>query len=360
MKYVDEFRNLKLAEKLSREINEVASGDKRYNFMEVCGTHTNTFYRFGLKSLLPKNLRLISGPGCPVCVTDASYIDNAVALAALSDVILTTFGDMVKVPGSYSSLYHERTKGRDIRVVYSSLDALEIAEKNPSKNVIFLGVGFETTAPTVAMAILGASQRKIKNFSVYSAHKLIPPAMKGILESKDVALDGFILPAHVSSIIGANAYRFLKKFGLPGVVAGFEPLDMLQGILMLVRQAKSGKSEIENQYNRVVTNTGNKKAQLILRKVFRPCDAAWRGLGDIPGSGLAIRKELASFNAEKRFKLKKVEAAVPKYCLCGDVIKGLKMPEDCKLFCKVCTPENPKGPCMVSSEGTCSIHYKYK
>jgi hydrogenase expression/formation protein HypD len=210
------------------------------------------------------------------------------------------------------------------------------------------------------MAILEASKRKVKNFSVYSAHKLIPPAMKGILESKDVALDGFVLPAHVSSIIGANAYRFLKKFGLPGVVAGFEPLDMLQGILMLVRQSRSGKTEIENQYNRVVTNAGNKKAQLILEKVFQPCNAAWRGLGDIPGSGLAIKSEFKDFDAEKRFKLKKVKTIVPKYCLCGEVIKGIKMPEDCRLFSKACTPDNPKGPCMVSSEGTCSIHYKYR
>lgn len=359
MKYVDEFRNLKLAEKLSRKINETAGGDRRYNFMEVCGTHTNTFYRFGLKNFLPENLRLISGPGCPVCVTDTSYIDNAAALAGLDGTILTTFGDMVKVPGSRSSLYHERTKGKDIRIVYSSLDALKIAEKNPQKNVIFLGVGFETTSPTVAMAILEASKKKVKNFFVYSAHKLIPPAMKSILQGKDAALDGFILPAHVSSIIGADAYKFLKKFDTPGVIAGFEPLDMLQGILMLVRQVRSGTAEVENQYERGVRNEGNRKAQIILKKVFTVCDSAWRGLGDIPQSGLAIRDEFEDFDAEKRFKIKKAKVPVDKHCLCGEVLKGLKLPADCKLFRKTCTPEDPKGPCMVSSEGTCSIHYKY-
>jgi len=360
MKYIDEFRDLKLAKKLAAKIAELAAGERRYNFMEVCGTHTNTFYRFGLGKLLPKNIRLISGPGCPVCVTDASYIDNAIALASMKDTIVTTFGDMMKVPGTQSSLYREKAKGRDIKVVYSSLDALKIAEKNPSKDVIFLGVGFETTAPTVAMAILEAKKRKIKNFSVYSAHKIIPPAMKALLNDKNVALDGFILPAHVSSIIGEDGYKFLSKFGIPGVIAGFEPLDMLEGILMLVRERREGKSEIENEYKRAVKKSGNKIAQGVLKRVFVPEDAVWRGIGRIRRSGLAIRDGFKEFDARTRFGIKEKKTAVNRCCLCGEVIKGVKMPEDCRLFVRVCKPDNPKGPCMVSSEGTCGIHYRYK
>jgi len=366
MKYIDEFRSLKLAKNISAKIAELAlparggRGGRRYNFMEVCGTHTNTFYRFGLSKLLPENVRLISGPGCPVCVTDESYIDNAIILAGLKDTIITTFGDMMKVPGSSSTLYRERAKGRDIRIVYSSLDALKIAEDNPAKNVVFLGIGFETTAPTVAMAIIEAKKKNLTNFFVYSAHKIIPPAMEAILKDKNVALDGFILPAHVSSIIGADGYKFLHKFKIPGVIAGFEPLDMLEGIVMLLREVKSGRAEIENEYTRGVKKSGNKVAQVVLKKVFVSTYAVWRGIGEIPKSGLAIRKEFAAYDAEKHFGIRRKKAAVNKYCLCGEVIKGVKMPEDCKLFAKSCNPENPKGPCMVSSEGTCGIHYKYK
>ncbi|MBU4487493.1 MAG: hydrogenase formation protein HypD [Candidatus Omnitrophica bacterium] len=360
MKYIDEFRDLKLAKNLSAKIEKLARGRGRYNFMEVCGTHTNTFYRFGLAKLLPENIRLISGPGCPVCVTDASYIDSAITLAGSGDTIITTFGDMIKVPGSKSSLYRERAKGRNIRIVYSSLDALRIAEENPSKDVIFLGVGFETTAPTVAMAIIEAKKRRVRNFFVYSAHKLIPPAMTAILKDKNVALDGFILPAHVSSIIGADGYKFLKKFNIPGVIAGFEPLDMLQGILLLVMDVNSGKAGIVNEYNRVVHKRGNKRAQEVMQRIFAPCDSVWRGIGRIPKSGLAIRGEFSDFDAEKRFGVKKVKIPIDRRCLCGEVIKGVKLPEDCRLFRKVCTPDNPKGPCMVSSEGTCGIHFRYK
>lgn len=360
MKYIDEFRNLKLAGTLSSKIRALAEDGKPYNFMEVCGTHTNTFYRFGLPKLLPENVRLISGPGCPVCVTDESYIDNAIMLAGLKGTIIATFGDMMKVPGCASTLYRERAKGRDIRMVYSSLDALEIAGNNPSKDVVFLGVGFETTAPTVAMAIIEAKKRDLSNFFVYSAHKLIPPAMEAILRDKNVALDGFILPAHVSSIIGSDGYRFLKKFGIPGVIAGFEPLDMLEGILMLLREAKAGKTEIENEYTRVVKKGGNKTAQAVLKKVFAVSDAAWRGIGEIPKSGLAIRKEFSAYDAEKHFNIRPNKTAVNKHCLCGEVIKGVKKPEDCRLFAKSCNPENPKGPCMVSSEGACGIHYRYR
>ncbi len=329
--------------------------------MEVCGTHTDTFFKFGLKTLLPKNVNLISGPGCPVCVTDASYIDNAISLAGSKDVIITTFGDMMKVPGSSSSLYKERARGGDVRIVYSTLDALRIAECHPSKKVIFLGVGFETTAPTIGMAILEAKKKKIKNFFIYSAHKLIPPALKCLLKDSEACIDGFILPAHVSTIIGADAYDFLKRFNVPCVIAGFEPLDMLQGIAMLLNQLKSKRPKVEVQYNRVVKKAGNKKAQRVLKKVFRVSDSIWRGIGNIPRSGLKIANEFSSFDAEKHFNIKRVTSSpgYEKHCLCGEILKGKNIPPDCRLFAKICTPEDPKGPCMVSSEGSCSIHYKY-
>jgi len=362
LKYVDEYRNLKLAEKLSAGIHKLIDGDSRsYNFMEVCGTHTNTFFRFGLRSLLPENVQLISGPGCPVCVTDTSYIDNSISFAGLKDVIITTFGDMMKVPGSSSSLYHERARGHDVRMVYSTLDALKIAERSPFKKVIFLAVGFETTAPTIGIAILEAKKRNIKNFFIYSAHKLIPPALKQLLKDSDIRIDGFILPAHVSTIIGLTPYQFLEKFNIPGVIAGFEPLDMLQGIAMLLNQLKSGKRGIEVQYDRVVKKEGNKKAQRVLKKVFKVSDAKWRGLGDIPRSGLKLRGEFRDFDAERRFKIKNARPYLrsERYCICGEILKGKNKPKDCKLFAKVCTPDDPKGPCMVSSEGSCSIYYKY-
>lgn len=363
MKYIDEYRNSKLAEKLSRKIHNFTDNENQsYKFMEVCGTHTNTFFRFGLKSLLPENVRLISGPGCPICVTDTSYIDNSISFARLRDVIVITFGDMMKVPGSFSSLYKERAKGGDIRIVYSTLDALKIAERNPSKKVIFLAVGFETTAPTIGMAILEAKKSNIKNFFIYPGHKLIPPALKQLVGDSNLRIDGFILPAHVSAIIGREPYQFLEKLEIPGVIAGFEPLDMLQGIAMLLDQLKSGKAKIEVQYDRVVKRKGNKKAQHILEKIFTVSSARWRGLGDIPRSGLKLRREFKEFDAERYFKIKTARPALKtkKYCFCGEILKGKNTPEDCRLFAKVCTPENPKGPCMVSSEGSCSIHYKYR
>lgn len=363
MKYVDEYRNLKLANKLSRRIRGLVEGDSRnYNFMEVCGTHTNTFFRFGLKKLLPDSLQLISGPGCPVCVTDTSYINNSISLAGLKGVIITTFGDMMRVPGSSSSLYREKAKGRDIRIVYSSLDALKIAENNALKKVIFLAVGFETTAPTIGMAILEAKKRDIKNFYIYSAHKLIPPAIKTLLSAPNVFIDGFILPAHVSTVIGARAYDFLKKFSIPCVIAGFEPLDMLQGVAMLLNQLKSGRPKIEIQYNRAVKREGNRKAQDVLKKVFAVSDVTWRGLGNIPRSGLKLRREFRNFDAEVIFGIKNAKSCLKdeKDCICGKILQGRNMPGDCKLFGRVCIPENPKGPCMVSSEGSCSIYYKYR
>ncbi len=362
MKYVDEYRDLKLARKISRRIQRYAAGGSRaYNFMEVCGTHTNTFFRFGLASLLPESVRLISGPGCPVCVTDTSYIDSALSLSRSKDVIIATYGDMLKVPGTRSSLYEERAAGGDIRIVYSSLDALRIAEQNPSKGIVFLGVGFETTAPTAASAVLEAEKKEIGNFFVYSAHKLIPPAMKALLKDRDINIDGFLLPAHVSAIIGAEAYNFLKRPRVPGVVAGFEPLDMLQGISMLLEQLTSKRAEIEVQYDRVVRRNGNRQAQAVMKKVFAPSDAVWRGLGRIPSSGLKLRRGYKKFDAEIRFNIKnKQDAGDARGCICGEVLKGKNTPPECGLFGKSCTPDHPKGPCMVSGEGSCSIYYKYK
>ena len=361
MKYIDEYRNKKMALKIADAIRRSAAKGRVYKFMEVCGTHTNTFFKFGLKSLLPDNIKLISGPGCPVCVTDVSYIDNAIAISKIKDVIVATFGDMIKVPGSESSLYRERSRGSDIRMVYSSLDALKIAEENPDKKIVFLAVGFETTVPTVALALLEAKRRRVSNFSVYSAHKLIPPAMRMLLKDKDVLIDGFILPAHVSAIIGADAYRFLKRLGIPGVIAGFEPLDMLGGIKMLVDQLNDNKADIEIQYNRVVRPHGNEKAQKVMDDVFSVTDASWRGFGIIRSSGLKIRAKYKGLDAEKNFNIsfKRGGAERDKGCICADVLKGKKGPQDCRLFNTICNPENPKGPCMVSSEGSCGIYYKY-
>jgi len=360
MKYIDEYRNPDLAERLSRRIHNLARAGRDYNFMEVCGTHTNTFFKFGLRTLLSSNVRLISGPGCPVCVTDASYIDNAISLAGIKGSVIATYGDMIKVPGSSSSLEREKARGRDIRVVYSSLDALSIAEDNPSENVIFLAVGFETTAPASAVALLEARKRKIKNFFVYSGHKLIPPAMKYLLKDPDARIDGFILPAHVSAIIGAGAYGFLVRSGVFSVIAGFEPLDMLQGIAILLEQMKSGRPRIEIQYDRVVRKSGNIKARGVLKKVFAVYDSGWRGLGLIPKSGLRIRSEFKYFDAERRFKIKNRSSSGRRsYCICPDVLKGKNIPTDCRLFAKSCTPERPKGPCMVSGEGICGVYYRY-
>ncbi len=363
MKYVDEYRNARLAKKLSSFIGEkVKTSTRTYSIMEVCGTHTNTFFRFGLKSLLPEAIRLISGPGCPVCVTEALYIDNAVSLARMKDVIVATYGDMVKVPGSRSSLYYEKARGCDIRVVYSATDALRIAEASPSKKVVFLAVGFETTAPTVAMTLLEAKKKGIDNFFVYVAHKQIPPALRHLLKDRSLGINGFILPAHVSTIIGVEPYSFLQKHRIPCVIAGFEPLDMLQGMAMLVEQIISERPRVEIQYDRVVKREGNRKAQQMLRKVFVSVDAHWRGLGAIPRSGYALRREFSAFDAERFFELKKRgnTQREPRGCLCGNVLKGKNVPTDCSLFGRACTPDKPVGPCMVSSEGSCSVYYKYR
>ena len=359
MKYVDEFRNKELAGPLAAGIKKMSRGGS-FSLMEVCGTHTMAIYKFGLKDLLPPTIKLLSGPGCPVCVTGNDFIDKAIAYSGFEDVIITTFGDMIKVPGSDSSLEKEQANGADVRIVYSPLDAIETAKDNPDKKVIFLGVGFETTAPVMAGSILKARKDKVGNFLVLSAHKVVPPALDALITGK-VKIDGFIMPGHVSAIIGVSSYDLIaKNHNIPCVVAGFEPLDVLQGIYMLLEQLTTGSAaKAQIQYNRVVHADGNIKARDVMYEVFETADASWRGLGNIPGSGLRIKKEFSEFDAEIRMPVKTNKPKEPKGCICGAVLKGISTPTDCKLFGKRCTPEDPVGPCMVSSEGTCAAVYKY-
>lgn len=360
MRYVDEFRDRGLAGKLTDDLRREADRLPRpVTLMEVCGTHTMSIYRHGIKALVPPSVKLVSGPGCPVCVTPMGYVDAAVELARREGVVITTFGDMIKVPGSVSSLDRERAAGRDIRVVYSPLDAVELARKKPEAQVVFLGVGFETTAPLIGSAILTAERENVKNFSVLAAHKVMPEPMAALMEG-ELMIDGYICPAHVSAIIGEAGYRGLvEKYRVPCVITGFEPLDILRGITMLARQIVDGRAEVENEYYRVVRPEGNEKAQNILAEVFEKTGAVWRGLGEIPESGLSIAEKFSSYDAARRFALEIPEARENPACVCGDILKGLKGPLDCKLFGKACTPAMPIGACMVSSEGTCAAEYRY-
>ncbi|UCD77413.1 MAG: hydrogenase formation protein HypD [Desulfobacterales bacterium] len=358
LKHIDEYRDADIAKHLIAKIK--AASTRSIRLMEVCGTHTVSIFRSGIRSVLPPTISLLSGPGCPVCVTDQREIDAFIELARLDDVIVTTFGDLMRVPGSNSSLQKESAAGRDIRMVYSTFDALKIAEKNPDKKVVFLGVGFETTAPTIAAAILQADQMNIENFSVISAHKLVPPALETLMSLKDVNLDGFILPGHVSVIIGLNAFRpFFERHQIPCVVAGFEPADILQAVSLLVEMIETGTPGLDNAYPRAVTEQGNTKAQEILQDIFERTDACWRGIGMIPNSGLKIRNEYAVHDAGKLFDIQIPEPKIPPGCACGDILTGRKVPPNCKLYRKVCTPTDPVGPCMVSTEGTCAAYYKY-
>ena len=358
MKYIDEFRNLNIAKKISRLINKEVQGLKPVKFMEVCGTHTMAVERFGIRKILPENINLISGPGCPVCVTPKNYIDKAIALTTLEDVIVFSFGDMLKVPGSDSNLLKQKSK---VRMVYSALDAVEFAEKNPDKRIVFLGIGFETTAPTVGASIKYAKKKKLKNFFVYSGHKIMPPAMKLLAKDKSINIKGFLCPAHVSAIIGLKPYAEIsEKYGMACVISGFEPLDILQSILMLIRQVKLENPKVENQYNRVVKASGNKEALRLIDEIFLVKDSEWRGIGNIQKSGLGLSKRYAEFDVEKNIELPEVETKIDKGCICGSVLKGIKIPTDCSLFSKKCNPENPQGACMVSSEGTCAAYYRYE
>lgn len=328
--------------------------------MEVCGTHTTSIFRNGIRSLLPETISLLSGPGCPVCVTAQNEIDAFIELAQLDDVIIATFGDLIKVPGADSSLQNEQAKGKDVRVVYSTFDAIDIAKKSPDKKIIFLGVGFETTAPTIAASILAAQDLNLKNYFVMSAHKLLPPALFSLAENPETKIDGFILPGHVSVIIGVKAYLpFFEKYNVSCVIAGFEPIDILQAILMLTKQLEDEAPKIENSFKRAVSFEGNPKARSTMNAVFETADADWRGLGKIPLSGLKIRKEYAAFDAQNVFEIELAESEDPKGCACGDILLGVKIPPQCPLYKKTCSPIQPIGPCMVSSEGTCAAYYRY-
>jgi hydrogenase expression/formation protein HypD len=352
------YRDPVIARRLADRIRRLS--EKEIRLMEVCGTHTMSIFRSGIRSLIPETIHLISGPGCPVCVTAQKEIDLFLTLARIQNVIITTFGDLMRVPGTDSTLQKERAAGRDIRMVYSTFDALKIAQENPRKQVVFLGVGFETTAPTIAASIVTAKETGLGNYSVLSAHKLVPPALEALMASKDIKIDGFILPGHVSVIIGLDAYQpLVDQYGIPGVVAGFEPIDMLHAIAMLVEQTAAGKGVLENGYPRAVSRQGNKKAQHIMAEVFETIDAPWRGMGVIPKSGLAVSARYADFDAQKVFGIEAAETADPKGCACGDILKGIRSPLDCPLFGTACTPMDPIGPCMVSSEGTCAAYYRY-
>ncbi len=358
LKHIEEYRDSDIAKKLVGKIKQLSKRDIR--LMEVCGTHTVSIFRSGIRTVLPPAISLLSGPGCPVCVTDQAEIDAFIELAGIEDVIITTFGDLMRVPGTSSSLQKQRAEGKDIRVVYSTFDALEIAQKNPDKQVVFLGVGFETTAPTIAAAIFSADQMQVGNFSVISAHKLVPPALEALMAADNVSIDGFILPGHVSVIIGEKGYLpFSQRHQIPCVIAGFEPADILQGISMLVEQVESRQPALENAYKRAVTFEGNTKAQKMLDDVFEPVDARWRAIGVLPQSGLGIRPKYERHDAGKMFDIKVTGSMDPKGCACGEILTGTKTPPECPLYKTVCTPIDPVGPCMVSTEGTCAAWYKY-
>lgn len=358
-KELSAFKDPKLARGLIDSINTLAP-EQPATLMEVCGTHTVAIARNGIRSLMPESIRLSSGPGCPVCVTSNQDIDKVIALARIPEVIIATFGDMTRVPGSTSSLLAEQAQGARVEIVYSPLDALRLAQENPDSQIVFVGVGFETTTPLVARAILRAHKMGLKNFSVYGAHKNMPGALEAIVNDPELKLDALILPGHVSTIIGVEPYRFLaEKYGIPGVITGFEPNDVLQGIAMLVRQLHEGRADIEIAYARGVMAEGNPVAIEAIDTVFETVPAVWRGIGEIEGSGYKIRDEFADFDAMVRFDPPLEPTVEHKGCKCGDVLRGVMAPNECPLFRKVCTPENPIGPCMVSSEGSCAAYFRY-
>ncbi|MBO4365428.1 MAG: hydrogenase formation protein HypD [Eggerthellaceae bacterium] len=352
------FKDPELAHGLIRSIRALAP--EHANLMEVCGTHTVAIARNGIRALMPEGTRLLSGPGCPVCVTHNRDIDTVIALARIPEVTIATFGDMLRVPGSTSSLIREKAAGHAVEVVYSPLDAIKFAQDHPQRQVVFVGVGFETTTPLVAVAIKRAMALNLPNFSVFVAHKNMPNALEAIVADPSLQVDALILPGHVSTIIGAEPYRFLaEQYGIPGVITGFEPVDVLQGIAMLMRQLHEGRAEIEIAYARGVMEQGNPVARAAIEEVFETCTTMWRGLGSIPDSGYRIRDEYARYDAVKRFQPEVEPTREPKGCRCGDVLRGAMAPSECPLFDKVCSPENPLGPCMVSSEGSCAAHYRY-
>lgn len=358
MKYIDEYRDRDLIMKLAAQIRRSVKGT--YTFMEVCGGHTAAIQRFGITSLLPEEVKLISGPGCPVCVTEKDFIDKAIEYSLKKDVILTTFGDLMRVPGSLTSLEKMKSSGADIRIVFSGLDALKTARINPDKKVIFLGIGFETTAPGTAVTIKSAVMEKVSNFFVLSSHKIMPPAMEAILKD-GTAVDGFICPGHVAVVTGSSAFDFIpEKYSRGCVVTGFEPTDILLGIYMLIQQVNNNDPSVEIQYKRAVTRNGNPMAKSVMQAVFEKCDASWRGFGSIPLSGLVPGKDYRRFDAEYQMPVTVNSLPDDELCMCGDILRGWKTPEECPLFSRTCNPLNPVGACMVSNEGSCNTWYKYK
>ncbi len=357
LKHSEVYHDPQIARHLADRITHASRRPVR--FMEVCGTHTVSIFRSGIRSLLPETISLLSGPGCPVCVTAQKEIEAFTSLAREPETIVATFGDLIRVPGRESSLQREKADGADVRIVYSTIDALNLALENPNKRVVFLGVGFETTAPTVAAAILAAHRQRCDNFSVVSAHKTVPPALEALADG-EINIDGFLLPGHVSVIIGLEAYRpFFETHRVPCVVAGFEPAELLQAIAMLVDQVELNRPALENAYPRAVSPAGNPKAMAVMNEVFEVADADWRGLGSIAGSGLAIREKYAAFDAVKVFDIHLKPAPEPNGCACGEILTGVKIPPQCPLYKTVCNPMAPVGPCMVSGEGACAAYYRY-
>jgi hydrogenase expression/formation protein HypD len=343
------------------ELHSLTKGiGRQLKLMEVCGTHTVEIFRHGIRDVIPKSITLLSGPGCPVCVTSVRDVDAAIAIAKIPGVILTTFGDMMRVPGGQQSMLEARSEGADIRVLYSPIDALALAQKEKDREVVFFATGFETTSPLIAGTIAHAEQAGVRNFTIYAAHKLVPPALKALLDSPDVKVDGFILPGHVSTIIGKKPYEFVAtKYKKPSVITGFEAKEIIEGILMIVRQIAQQRASVEIQYTSVVREEGNPRAVALLEKYFESADAYWRGIGVIPGSGLKLREEYAAFDANRKFNPPLSVGKEPELCSCGDILRGVKIPTECALFGTGCTPDSPIGPCMVSTEGSCAAYYKY-
>lgn len=359
MKYIDEYRDAEKAQRFAQAIHRITT--RPWTLMEVCGGQTHAIVKFGIDELLPANIQLLHGPGCPVCVTPVELIDKAVEIAQRPDVIFTSFGDMLRVPGTHGDLFSAKAAGGDVRMVYSPLDAVTIAEQNPNKQVVFFAVGFETTAPANAMAVYQAHQRGIKNFSILVSHVLVPPAVEAILSSPENRVNGFLAAGHVCAVMGYNEYEPLAaQYHVPFVVTGFEPLDILQGIYMLVKQLEEGRAEVENQYARAVNRSGNVPAQMLVAQVFEIVHRKWRGIGEIPLSGLGLRPEYAEFDAERRFNLLGYTADEDPNCISGVILQGGKKPFECPAFGTLCTPEHPLGATMVSSEGACAAYYRYR
>jgi hydrogenase expression/formation protein HypD len=361
VKYVDEFRDAELGRAVAAEILSAVEPGRHYKVMEVCGGHTHSIYKYGVDDLLPENVELVHGPGCPVCVIPMGRVDDGIAIARRPGVIFTCFGDMMRVPGSETTLLDVKAEGADIRMVYSPLDALRIAKANPDREVVFFAIGFETTAPSTALTLQRAKAEGVRNFSCVCSHVTIVPPLRALLESPDLRLDGFVGPGHVSTVVGARPFEFIPAdYGKPVVIAGFEPLDILQAVLMILRQLAEGRCAVENQYKRVVPYEGNARALEVMAEVFelRP-HFEWRGLGFISQSGLKLSEAYADLDAERRFSVPGVRVADPKACQCGEVLKGVIKPFECKVFGTACTPERPIGTCMVSSEGACAAYYNY-